>query len=218
MTEKDRRWWKRLFENYNPFRTQKLLEEKLAIPTVAAIANEPYHSDAIRALESQKSFSLQIWPIFFALVGTVLTTTALIVTSVFSWHENARENADFQARNRPYLVISNVDFSSLSDQVNRYQIHVKNVGVMPAKMEGLVIRCANIPDEDISDMFGKTIIGNGEKLITEFTLGVEDETSCTYTLRYTAPTTDFMYGPFETRYDLKIHKNDSITTEDASIK
>jgi hypothetical protein len=152
--------------------------------------------------------------IFSIILGLVGFTSNVI----FSYIQNARSNEDFQLRNRPYLVISHVDKVAKLNNTTQYIFHIKNVGILPAKITGGVLDCGS--PASFND---KNLIGNGEEVTTDFNVAFSQADghlglTCMYSIPYTSPSDIFKDKAFETLYTFKILSDSGLQPIDASLK
>lgn len=134
---------------------------------------EPFHKKILFNIKSQITF-------YVGITSIVVSILALLMTIIFSYKQNLRENLDHTLRNRPYLVTEGIVF----DEPKEVRIPVKNVGILPAKIINSFVSCppnnVQTPDD------GKIIIGNGQTkfYIFHIDLNVND---CIFEIEYTVP-------------------------------
>ena len=162
----------------------------------------PFYTKVLFNLKNETTF-------YVGITSVVVSIVALFSTVSFSYLQNKRANADFELRNRPYLVISSTDSSNIVPEKSAdFALHIKNVGIFPAQVIDALIACPK--DDQITLTARKMIIGNGEEMFFEFSIpsGL-NSVSCKFLVNYTIAAESFAKKSYSTEYIFSF-KNDSM--------
>ena len=142
---------------------------------------------------------------YVSIIGVFVSIAALFSTVTFAALQNDRENKDFSIKNRPYVVISSVD-SNTKDTITSYNLHIKNVGVLPAKMKRMELSCSD--NNQVGQIVSKTnsnIVGNGEETISSFSITNSPKLVCNILMGY-ASALNVTDNDYETTYSLQLEQ------------
>lgn|SRR3989344_976317 len=167
--------------------------------------------DQISTLENQRTYVIQT-------VGILIPLVAVLSTLIFSYVQNERENIDFQLRNRPYLVISETESSNIVQGKSAdFGLHIKNVGVLPAQVTSVAAYCS--PDAQMPPREEKIIIGNGEKMIYNFSISSGlSSTNCKFSINYIIPVGSFTKEILNTEYTFRFGDDSRVLYESSYIQ
>jgi hypothetical protein len=98
------------------------------------------------------------------------------------------------------------------------RLHLKNVGVLPAKMEGGVVSCVRDGFQGGRNFTEKNIAGNGETLIFDFHISTSTEVSCDFLTNYSTPAVGGFKDDFHTTKYKFISSDGKLLPVDADLK
>ncbi len=148
-------------------------------------------------------------PLYVGISSIVLGIITIIVSSRISLRaldisqdSNNRADTEFKFRMRPFVFVDSVDTVFNTDnKFTQYTFHLKNVGMLPAKLIEKSVNCIN--EEKIPDKKGftgkSTVIGSDQTILDELKIMV-NKAECEYEFKYKVAIDDFSDINYETSY------------------
>lgn len=159
--------------------------------------NDGYISNSQRK-ERRETFKFAL----SILVPAFLTAIAIFI----AYQANRQSTQDFQLRMRPYLIVSSVEGAAAGDFM-AYKMHLKNVGILPAKTKTGGIYCTATDRQVLAMKIQPNVVGNGEYIDAIFSLPLKPKSVCVLGIQYSGPDSlkDLEY---ETKYKFETSEKD----------
>lgn len=155
---------------------------------------------------------------YIGLATIIVSMITLALTIIFSSATARREALSFQLQNRPYVVMDDLKPSAVTSSGWIYTLVIKNVGVLPAKIDRDTIACVG---DTLKEYKNPNLIGAGEKLNTTLNIPLlanNQELNCEFTIFYSAPIgIPDSQKDYSTGYVLQIDSSGNIAPLNASM-
>ena len=109
---------------------------------------------------------------------TAIGTVILVITTIgFTWSANSRTAKEFKLKMRPYLVIDEVVPTHIDEAIGEttYQIFIKNIGILPAKIKKMYVYIENQPHMNEYEFNKSDIISNNRRIFHEYKITLDDK-------------------------------------------
>ncbi len=181
---------------------------------------EPFYQRVWFSFKNNISLYVGISSIILGAITIIVSSSISLYALRISQDGNNRANQEFQLRIRPYIIVDSIDtnFNTINKSTE-YTLHIKNAGILPAKLIEKSASCIN--EEQIrgrKDFTGKsTVIGSDQIILDYLTISVE-KAECEYMIKYKIAVDGFSVINYETSYTILHEFGQSPSMKNAKLK